>query len=192
MMSDIIHALAPIAEVFDNLGILFYVGGSVSAFEHGYERYTHDIDVVADIQEAQAHPLAIRLQGDYYCDAEMIRDAARRRSSCNFIHLGTGFNVDIFLSQDAPYPREQMRRRQLAQFDDTHQFPVSSIEDTILAKVDWYHIGGEISDRQWNDLHELITLRGADLDLAYLYHWAAEIGRAELLDRALTEGGISA
>lgn len=191
MMPTIIDALTPIAEIFDNLSIPYYVGGSVSALKYGYERITHDIDLVADIQENQAHPLAIRLGATYYCDAEMIRDAARRRTSCNFLHLGTGFKVDVFLLKDTPYTKEQMHRRHLISFDETHQFPVSSIEDTILAKVDWYYLGGEISDRQWNDLHQLIILHGADLDLAYLYHWAAEIGRAELLDRALTEGGIT-
>ena len=80
----------------------------------------------------------------------------------------------------------------MVSFDATHQFPVSSLEDTIIAKIDWYHLGGEISDRQWNDIHELLIKHAPDLDLAYLYHWAAEIGRAELLDRALMEGGISA
>ncbi len=192
MMPMIIAALEPITEVFDNLGIPYYVGGSVSAMEHGHIRYTQDIDLVADIKEVQAHPLAIRLRNDYYADGEMIRDAARRRTSCNFIHFGTNLKVDVFLLRDAPYPQEQMRRRQLARFDDTHQYPIASLEDTILAKVDWYHLGGEVSDRQWNDLHALITRHADTLDLAYLFHWAAEIGLAELLDRALTEGGIAA
>ena len=32
---------------------------------------------------------------------------------------------------------------------------------------------------------------GAELDSAYLVHWAAELGVADLLRRALTEAGLS-
>jgi hypothetical protein len=192
MIDRIIQALEPIAEAFDALGIPYYIGGSVSAYQYGHIRATNDIDLIADIKESDARKLEARLGKDYYADATMIRDAVIRRSSFNFLHFVTGLKVDVFILKDTPYTKELMCRRRMAPFDETHQFPVSSIEDTILAKVDWYHIGGEVSERQWNDLHELIIRHGATLDLAYLYHWAAELGLAELLDRALTEGGIAA
>ncbi|MBA3826365.1 MAG: hypothetical protein H0X24_21000 [Ktedonobacterales bacterium] len=125
MIDRIIQALESITMVFDTLSIPYYIGGSVSAYQYGYQRATNDIDIIADIQEAQAYPLAMQLGNDYYADAEMIRDAIRRRSSCNFIHLSTGLKVDIFLLKDTPYTYEQMRRRHMVSFDATHQFPVS-------------------------------------------------------------------
>ena len=160
-------------------------------YHYGYIRATNDIDLIADIQTNQAQPLEAQLGADYYADAGMIRDAILRHSSFNFLHFGTGLKIDVFILKTTPYMQEQMQRRRLAPFDETHQFPVASLEDTILAKIDWYHIGGNVSDRQWNDIHQLILLGNADLDLAYLYHWAAEIGLAEILDRALTEAGIA-
>jgi len=55
----------------------------------------------------------------------------------------------------------------------------------ILAKLEWYRLGGEISDRQWRDILGVLSIRAGDLDLAYLQRWATELQVADLLERAL-------
>jgi len=60
---------------------------------------------------------------------------------------------------------------------------VASPEDTVLTKLEWYRMGGEVSDRQWRDV------QGERLDLLYLRQWAAALGVADLLERALTAVG---
>lgn len=32
------------------------------------------------------------------------------------------------------------------------EIDVASAEDTILRKLNWYRLGGEVSDRQWRDV----------------------------------------
>ena len=54
---------------------------------------------------------------------------------------------------------------------------------SILVKLEWYRLGGEISDRQWNDILGVMKTQGNRLDAAYLDHWATEIGVKDLLDR---------
>ena len=39
-------------------------------------------------------PLVRTLAGEFYIDADMIRDAIRRRASFNVVHLGTMFKAD--------------------------------------------------------------------------------------------------
>ena len=62
-------------------------------------------------------------------------------------------------------------------------------EDIALAKLEWYRLGNEVSDRQWTDILGVFKVQGGALDLAYLRRWAAPLGVADLLERALAEAG---
>jgi len=67
---------------------------------------------------------------------------------------------------------------------------VSSPEDLILRKLDWYRQGGGVSDRQWRDVLGALEVQAERLDLAQLRHWPATLELAELLEQALSESGI--
>jgi hypothetical protein len=64
---------------------------------------------------------------------------------------------------------------------------LASPEDTILAKLEWYRLGGEVSERQWRDILGVLKTRSGELDLSYLNRWAGELKVADLLERALKE-----
>lgn len=68
---------------------------------------------------------------------------------------------------------------------------LASPEDMILNKLEWYKMGGEVSDRQWNDILGVFKIQGETLDMAYLRKWAAQLSVSELLDRALEDAGLS-
>ena len=59
-------------------------------------------------------------------------------------------------------------------------------EDIILAKLEWYRAGGEISERQWRDILGVLGLQGDRLDFDYLKKWSAMLGVQDLLERAVT------
>ncbi|MCC6332570.1 MAG: hypothetical protein IT380_01120 [Myxococcales bacterium] len=77
-------------------------------------------------------------------------------------------------------------RLELEPGDPLSQVAVASAEDTIVSKLRWYRLTGEVSDRQWNDVAGIVTARRGRLDLAYLRHWAERLGVAELLERLLS------
>lgn len=55
-----------------------------------------------------------------------------------------------------------------------------------VSMLEWYRLGGEVSDRQWRDIWGVIQIQGDRLDLHYLRQGAAGLGVADLLQRALT------
>ena len=67
--------------------------------------------------------------------------------------------------------------------------PLASAEDVLLAKLEWFRRGGETSERQWADVAGLLRVGQAGLDRAYLRRWAALLGVADLLERAISEVG---
>ena len=62
---------------------------------------------------------------------------------------------------------------------------LSSPEDTVLAKLELYRMGGEVSERQWRDVLGILAIQSGDLDLEYLRRWANELKVSDLLERAL-------
>jgi hypothetical protein len=64
---------------------------------------------------------------------------------------------------------------------------VATAEDTLLAKLDWYRLGGEVSERQWRDVLGILEVQAGSLDLDYLRKWAKELRVSDLLERALTQ-----
>jgi hypothetical protein len=177
--------------ILDRMEIAYLVGGSVASSVHGISRPTMDVDLVADLRAEQVDEFCACLQGDFYADAAMIREALARGRSFNLIHLASSFKIDIFPLGRDPYSLAAFARRE---FERSHSFgphpiecAVAAPEDTILRKLEWYRAGGETSERQWNDLRGVLKVSGARLDLAYLRKWAPYLKVEDLLDRLLAE-----
>ena len=99
--------------------------------------------------------------------------------------------VDIFLPKARPFDQEQRHRTHLEVLaEGTRPFYIASPEDVILNKLEWYRMGGEVSDRQWNDILGVLKVQGTNLDMAYLQRWASSLRVADLLERALVDAGL--
>jgi hypothetical protein len=186
----LLDALLPVLGALDRLGIPHYVGGSLASSAHGVPRASIDADVVAWLTPERAESFIAAMSGAYYLSEERVRDAIRRRASCNLIHLDTMIKIDLFVAKDRPFERRALERRETIEVSDQPPatLPVASAEDIVLAKLEWYRAGGESSSRQWEDVLGVLRMNpGEALDLDYLRGGAAELEVEDLLSRALEE-----
>lgn len=181
-----------VIDAMDALGVPYLIGGSLASAVHGVLRATLDTDLVADLRLEHAEPLARALGGTFYVDAESIREAVLHQRSFNVIHLETMFKVDVFVVKKRPFHHSQMERRmaQVIATDPDRTAYVATAEDTILAKLEWYRMSGDVSEQQWRDVLGVMKVQADRLDLAYLRQWAAQLNISDLLERAIKEAGF--
>lgn len=176
-----------VIEVFDQLQIPYLIGGSLASAIHGVARTTLDSDLVADMRVEHLQPFIDRLKTDFYIPVDSLIDAIIQRSSFNLIHLESMFKVDIFLPKERTFDQLQFANRTAVNLPDepTRTIYLASPEDTILAKLEWYRMGGEISERQWRDILGVIQVQRERLDFDYLRQLALEMKINDLLEKAI-------
>jgi hypothetical protein len=188
---DNLPVLRKVISVFQNLAIPCALGGSWASSIQGVPRQTQDADLTALPLSGRERDLIEQLGGDFYVSETAIREANQRRSSFNIIHTQSGFKVDVFIRKDTPYAIAAFSRRQRQTIPGTSEsIDVISPEDIILHKLEWYRIGGEASDRQWDDVLGVLRVQGDRLDGAYLERWAEELKVADLLAEARIDAAL--
>ena len=171
--------LAQLLSVLTRLEIQYFVGGSVASSAYGIPRTTMDVDLVVDLQPGQLDEFSTLLGTDFYVGESTL------------IHLPSTYKFDLFPLRADQFSRSEFDRRQVIEIKSQRPDPVkcavSTAEDTILRKLEWYRAGGETSERQWNDLRGVLKVSGKILDYEYLHHWADYLKVNDLLDRLLAE-----
>jgi hypothetical protein len=170
----------------ERLRIPYLLGGSHASSLHGESRATMDVDLVAAVDVSHVEPLVAALGPRWYAEPAQMREAIRHGQSFNLIFVPTVEKFDIFPAT-AEFHFQQLERatREAVAFSgDTIECPVATAEDILLAKLQWYRIGGETSERQWNDIVGIVGLN-PNLDRTYLETWGARLQVIDLLDRAL-------
>jgi hypothetical protein len=189
-MSSLREAAVTLFQTLDRLGIIYAVGGSLASSLHGIARATQDIDIVIDLHAGQIEEFYKALAPQFYLDEGAMLGAVRGGNSFNLIHFESGLKIDLFVASRHPLGSDQLAHRRLeatALFGgEPIEVSVISAEDILLAKLLWYQEGGEVSERQWNDLLNLVLVQGERLDRQYLGVQANRLGMSHLLVRLLS------
>jgi tRNA nucleotidyltransferase/poly(A) polymerase len=184
-------AFSRLLEILDRMEVPYLVGGSVASSAHGMPRTTLDVDLVVDLRPEQIEEFAENLKGEFYADAETIRECFARGRAANLIHMGSAWKFDLFPLQGDDYSRVSFGRRKFRDVRpdgrEAVECAVATPEDTILRKLEWYRAGGESSERQWNDIRGVYAAAGSRLDIEYLRLWAGELKIADLLETLMAE-----
>jgi len=186
MNNEPLEVALRVAQTLDELGVAYLIGGSLASALYGEPRATMDADIIADLQLRHVEPLVRALSSEFYVDADSIRDAINNQRSFNLIHYATTFKVDVFVRKHRAFDDAQFARRtkQVLLREPDRAAQVASPEDSILAKLEWYRMGGEVSDRQGRDILGMVKTQRETLDRAYMERMAQQLNVADLLARA--------
>jgi len=178
------YLLVKVAEVLDELSILYAVTGGMAVYVWGRPRFTADIDIVIQLREKDVECLALaleKLSKVSYVDTHTMRWALERHGEFNFIDGVSGIKVDFWVLAEGEFEESQLKRRVGKEVLGRTIFFVSP-EDLILSKLRWHKEGG--SSRQLEDVESIFRFN-KKLDFRYLRKWAKIHDTIDILESLL-------
>lgn len=163
-------------ERLERLGVRYYLTGSEALARYGEPRQTMDVDIVIEATPAGFAPIARAFEGDYVVNEPMDFGGRWMASLIATSALG---KADLILDRGGAWPRSAMERRQRWDHPGYGPLWVASLEDLLLAKLEW---SGGTSELQLRDCRNLIVLNRGVIDWPYAERWAAVLGVSDTLD----------
>ncbi len=184
---NIVSTLMEVVEKFRSAGIDFVIGGSLASSVWGEERNTRDVDIAALISLSQIDLLDDLFQWPYVLDTASMKESLKLReefASGQILHGETLDKFDIFLLRNDEYSMTQLARKRLVEFAPGVSFPFASPEDIVVTKLRWFVLGNRVSDKQWNDIVQVLEMQKGSLDEDYMTQWATHFEVLDLLREA--------
>lgn len=185
--------ISELLRALEQIGIPYAVGGSFASSLWGNPRQTLDIDVAVLIDRVQAIRLADALSEAYLLSRAEIEEAISGQEpfrSFQMLHSEELFKADIFVLGKDDYSEVLFGRRRRVEVSPGLQAFFCSPEDIVIAKLRWFVLGNRVSDRQWNDIVQVLENQASAIDVDYLRKWCVHFEVAAELDRAIAEAGL--
>lgn len=179
-----LDVLLEVCETLNQLGIDYMLTGAYAVSFYGRPRTTQDIDLVVTISGEEVKNLYSKFKDLFYIDEESIKEAIREKSMFNIIHNETLDKIDFWLLKDNEFDKVRFSRRRKEEIKGKAVF-ISSPEDLILTKLDWY----KKSDLQkhYNDVLGIFEVQTGKLDLDYIRKWAEVLFLIEIVEEIIKE-----
>ena len=171
-------------ETLERLGLSYALVGSFASGVYGEPRFTHDIDIVLELDASDITRFCQCFPSpDFYVSEIAVREAVRRLSPFNVIHPASGNKVDFILNRQDAWGRSQLARRQPIQLFADRRGYVASPEDVILGKMVYYAEGG--SEKHLRDITGILRISGETVDREYIADFARRLSLSEIWEAVL-------
>jgi len=185
-MTSATNLIELIVQSFDDLGIEYAIGGSFASSAWGNPRQTNDLDIAIRVKSVTAKDLVVQFQ-DHFLVSESEIEAAFTDTgpfrSFQLLHIEEIFKVDVFVHAEEQYTQRLFERRKQFSIGPYRMGWFYSPEDIVLVKLRWFELGRRVSDRQWNDIVQVIENQGESFDRGYALKWAVHFGVEDDLEQ---------
>ena len=180
-------AFSPLRKALEKAGVRYAIGGSWASTAFGEPRFTNDVDILADFNSGNLAQFLGSLPPEFFADRDEARNAIRLGRPFNVIYMPTAFKFDFFPARAFSLGIQELDRAVLLADSGLSETPAPFVtpEDILLAKLNWFREGGEVSEVQWRDIRGIVRSRDATLDREYLKQSATRLGILNLLNKAL-------
>ena len=171
--------LKHLVNVFESLGIKYFITGSIASIFYGEPRFTNDIDVVADIEDVHI-PGLLKLfpKDEFYVSEDAIRDAINRQYQFNIIHPSSGLKIDVIIPKRDAFDKSRFERiNRISPIQDT-KANFASPEDVIIMKMRYYKEGE--SEKHLRDITSMLKISGDIIDKKYIKDWAEKLDLTDI------------
>lgn len=169
--------LREVVEILEDAGVPHMLTGSLASAYYAAPRATQDVDLVIDTDPAALDRVVSGLAGaGFYVDQGAAHEALKSHGQFNAIDPVGGWKVDLIIKKDRPFSRTEFARRASASLLGV-EVSVASLEDVLLAKLEWSQLGD--SELQRRDVTQLLERAGDRLDLSYVERWVVDLGLSD-------------
>lgn len=189
MENALLDTLTATVNVLDELGVPYAITGSVASSVYGEPVVSQDVDLILQTTPEKARMIARQLQPRFYCEENMLAEAASRSSLINIIDNRTSLKVDLSFVPNTAFFRDILARRLETRIgSDSPGLQFVSPEDVVLMKLLWRR--DTQSRKQWENALSVVRGKGISLDWKYLFEQARTLGLEEDLIKLRDEAGI--
>lgn len=162
----------------------YMVTGSVASTLYGRPRFTHDVDIVIELELGAAEELVKLFPLDeFYCPPveiikiEMCRDSG---GHFNLIHHKTGFKADIYPICKDPLHKWAIKHRNKTIVDGNCVW-LAPPEYVIIRKLQFFREGS--SQKHLSDISEMLNSKAESIDFELLKEKLGEFGLKDIWEK---------
>lgn len=182
---DQVDLVRMVTELLERLSIRYMLVGSMASMVYGESRYTHDIDIVVDLDAGSVEQVCSAFSDpEFYVSLPAAREAVRLRRPFNVIHSSSGNKIDFMVSRSDEWGRRQLDRRQRVLIFPELWGYTAAPEDVILGKLLYYQEGQ--SDKHLRDIAAMLQTSGDKIDRKDVSDWAARLGVLDIWQAVLS------
>lgn len=188
--SAVFRVLMDVVAKLESLHLSYALGGSTASGVWGQPRYTNDIDMNVALSPNGRSEFLDAFSTDYLVsesELDHALDSTDEYRMVQALHHQEAFKIDFFLVLDDPFGQSVLRRSKVIELAKGVTCRVQSPEDVLIFKLRWFEMGNRVSERQWNDVVQVLEVQAGHLDLEYLREWAGRFQLQSLLEDALAE-----
>jgi hypothetical protein len=174
-----IELLHYVVRAIEEMGLRYFVTGSVATHFYGEPRIAGDIDVVVELTELGIAVFCLAFPDDEFSlDSAAACGAVSDRGQFEIGHLASGMKVDVIVPRASPFNALRFLRARRVRVAADFEAWFASPEDVIIKKMECYR--QDRLEKHLRDIDGVIRARRGEIDLAYIEQWARQWGLAEL------------